>query len=128
MAINFKLSPRNNPQDLTAPPKYYAKAVVTGKRDLKTLSKRIAANSTMGIGDIYGVLLTLEQEIGYALTDGLKVELGDLCFFTPLVKSDGVENEGDFNAAAHIKKKGINIAPKRAFAKIMSDVPVERMP
>ena len=127
MAIKFKLVERKNPQDLAAPPKYYAQAIATGKRDLKTLAERIAANTTMGVGDIYGVLLSLEQEIGYALQDGARVELGDFCFFAPSVQSEGVANISDFNSAAHIKKKGINIRAKRSFAKKMSDVPVERI-
>ena len=128
MAIKFKLLARKNPLDQAAAPKYYAKAVSNGKRDLMSLAKRISANTTMGIGDIHGVLLTLEQEIGYALQDGIKVELGDICFFAPSVQSKGVANEDEFNAAAHIKKKGVNILAKKAFVKKMSDVPVERVP
>ena len=42
--------------------------------------------------------------------------------------SKGVANEDEFNAAAHIKKKGVNILAKKAFVKKMSDVPVERVP
>jgi predicted histone-like DNA-binding protein len=126
MAIKYKLLARKNPLDQAAAPKYYAKAISNGKRDLMTLAKRISANTTMGIGDIHGVLLTLEQEIGYALQDGITVELGDICFFAPSVQSEGVSNASDFNAAAHIKKKGVNVRAKKAFVKKMSDVPVER--
>ena len=54
------------------------------------------------------------------------VELGDIGIFTPSLQSEGVVNQSDFNAAAHIKKKGVNIRAKKAFVKKMSEVPVER--
>jgi predicted histone-like DNA-binding protein len=127
MAIKFKLTARKNPLDQTAAPKYYAQAQSKGKRDLMSIAKRMAANTTMGIGDIYGVLLTLEQEIGYALEDGITVELGDICFFSPTVQSKGVANISDFNATAHIKKKSVNMRPKKAFVKKMSGIPVEQV-
>jgi hypothetical protein len=127
MAIKFKLFPRKNPLDVTAAPKLFAKAVIVGKRNLKQLAERIAANTTMGVGDVYGVLLTLEQEIGYALEDSIAVELGEICIFKPSVNSEGVAEDGDFNVTSHLKKKGVNIAAKRSFVKKMRDVPVERV-
>ena len=80
----------------------------------------------MGIGDIYGVLLSLEQEIVYAMQDGASVELGDICFFYPTVQSEGVVNASDFNAAVHVKKKGISIRVKRSLGHKMVDVPVQK--
>jgi hypothetical protein len=91
------------------------------------MAERIAANTTMGVGDIYGVLLTLEQEINYALEDSIAVELGDICIFRPSVTTEGVADVSEFNIAAHLKKKGINIAAKRSFVKKMSDIPLERV-
>ena len=82
----------------------------------------------MGIGDIYGVLLSLEQEIVYAMQDGASVELGNICYFYPTVHSEGVENPNDFNAIAHIKKKGINIKVKQSLVHQLADVPVAKMP
>ena len=126
MAIKFKLVERKNPQDLTAPPKYYAKAVVKGKRTLRTMAERIAANSTMGIGDIYGVLLNLEQEIDYGLEDGDAVELGRICTFSPAVQSEGVADSSVINTDTHVKRKSVNIRAKRNFAQKMNNVPLER--
>ena len=126
MAIKFKLVERKNPQDLTAPPKYYAKAVVKGKRTLRTLAERIAANSTMGIGDIYGVLLNLEQEIDYGLEDGDAVELGRICIFSPVVQSEGVTDSSEFNTGTHVKRKSVNIRARRNFAQKINNVPLER--
>ncbi len=126
MAIKFKLVERKNPQDLAAPPKHYARAVIKGKRTLKTMAKRIAANSTMGVGDIYGVLLNLEQEIGYGLEDGDAVELGAICIFSPAVQSQGVADTTEFNTGVHVKKKGVNIRARRNFAQKMNNVPLER--
>jgi predicted histone-like DNA-binding protein len=127
MAIHFKLTARRNPSDQTAPQKYYAQAVTTGKRNLKLLAQRIADNTTMGIGDIHGVLLSLEQEIVYAMEDGASVELGDICFFYPTVQSEGVENASDFNATAHIKKKSIRIKVKQSLGRKIAEVPVQKI-
>ena len=126
MAIKFKLVERKNPQDLAAPGKYYARAVIKGKRTFRTMAERIANNSTMGVGDIYGVLLNLEQEISYGLEDGDAVELGDICTFRPAVQSNGVDTVADFNMGVHMKKKSVKIRGKRSFTQKMADVPLER--
>jgi len=126
MAIHFKLMPRRNPQDAAAAPRYYAKAVPNGKRNLRALSKRVASHTTMSAPDVYGVLMALEEEIIVALQEGANVELGELCIFYPAVQSEGVDNEADFNAAAHITRKTIKIRPKQKLSRQMAEVPVER--
>ena len=126
MSIHFKLMPRRNPQDAAAAPRYYAHAVPTSKQNLRALSKRVASHTTMSAPDIYGVLMALEEEIILALQDGANVELGDLCIFYPVVQSEGVDNEADFNAAAHITRKTIKIRPKQKLSKQMSEISVQR--
>ena len=126
MAIRFTLVPRNNPQDTAAPQRYYAKVEPNGKRTLKNLSERVASHTTMSAPDVYGVLMSLEEEIVAALKDGAQVELGDLCIFYPLLQSDGVDTPEDFNTTSHIKRKSIRIRPKQSLANKMADVPLER--
>ncbi len=126
MAIHFKIIARKNPQDPAAPPKYYAQAVANGKRDLEGLAERISRTTTMGVGDIYGVLKTLEEEIIYALKDGVSVELGSICDIYATVSGSGAETEADFSAASHIDKKSIRITAKAKLKKQMADVPVVR--
>ncbi len=125
MAISIKLAACRNPMDETASEKHYAQVVTSGKRNLKLLAKRIAAHTTMGVGDIYGVLLSLEEEIVYAMEDGVSVELGDICIFYPAVQSEGVENTDDFNTGTHIKKKSIKVRIKKVLSDKMTKIPVE---
>ncbi len=46
-----------------APPKYYPRAIANEQKDLMSLAQTIARNTTMGVADIHGVLLALEEEI-----------------------------------------------------------------
>lgn len=39
MSITYKIIPRKNPQDLTAPAKYYAAVTANGSVDFETLQK-----------------------------------------------------------------------------------------
>ncbi len=68
----------------------------------------------------------LIKEIIVALQEGANVELGDLCIFYPAVQIEGVDNEADFNTAAHIKRKTIKIRPKQKLSRQMAEVPVQR--
>lgn len=42
---------------------------------LDALAQHIAQNTTLGVGDIFGVLKSLEEAIINALTDGMKETL-----------------------------------------------------
>ena len=127
MALRFKLVQRRNPQEPSAPQKYYATVVPNGKRTLKNLSERVASHTTMSAPDVYGVLMALEEEIIAALKDGAKVELGDLCSFYPVVQSDGVESPDDFNGAKHIKRKSVRVAARQSLVRNMENVSVEKV-
>ena len=127
MSFRFKLIPRKNPQNTAAAPKHYPQIVTRDKKDLMALAQRISRNTTMGVGDVHGVLLSLEEEIVETLRDGSAVELGDICFLYPAVKGTGVENPADFNVAAHLKKRRIRIRPKQSLVQKMAGVPVHRV-
>lgn len=127
MAVKFKLIPRKNPQDLAAAPKHYPQAVANGRKDLKALAERISRNTTMGVGDIHGVLLSLEEEIVYALRDGSAVELGNICWLYPAVTGEGVDNPEDFNVISHLKRRRVRVSAKRSLVRQMVDVSVERV-
>ncbi len=127
MSFHFKLIPRKNPQDAAAAPKHYPHIVTQDKKDLMALAKRISRSTTMGVGDVHGVLLSLEEEIIDVLRDGDSVELGDICMIYPAVNGTGVDNPADFNAAAHITKRGIRIRPRKSLVHKVSDVQVQKV-
>ncbi len=126
MAIKYKIIPRKNPQDLTAAPKYYAKAVVTGKDSTNSLAREVAMNTTMGRADILGVLTAMGEIIEKRLAMGRSVDLLDLCILSPAISSSGVDNEADFNATSHVKKVRINIRPKKNLLEAVQKAGLER--
>lgn len=125
--MKFKLIEKRNPSNIEAPGKFYAQAIISNKINLKTLASRISRTTTMGTGDIYGVLMSLQEEIMDALKQGSSIELGDLCSFYPTIKSEGVENMEDFDAKIHLKKKGVRVSPKKEIKRQMSTVPLEKV-
>ena len=127
MPFKFKLIPRKNPQDTSAAPKHYPQVITRDKKDLKALAQRISRNTTMGVGDVHGVLLSLEEEIVETLRDGSVVELGDICMIYPAVKGTGVEKPEDFKVSAHMKKRRIRIRPKQSLVAKMAGVQVQRV-
>lgn len=56
MAVKYVVSENINPQDVTAPKKWYAKAKSTGDVSLKELSKEITQRSTVNSADTLAVL------------------------------------------------------------------------
>ncbi len=127
MAFRFKLIPRKNPRDAAAAAKHYPQSITQDKKNLMALAQRVSRSTTMGVGDVHGVLLSLEEEIVDVLRDGNAVELGDICMFYPAIQGTGVDNPEDFNVAAHIKKRRIRIRPKQSLVHKVADVPVQQV-
>jgi len=126
MAIHYKVLPRKNPQDPAAPEKYYGQAVITGKMDLDALAQRVAQNTTLGVGDVFGVLKSLEEAIINALTDGMAVELGGICDIYPQVSGPGADSADTFSAATNITKKRVRIRSKAKLNRSMETVTLIR--
>lgn len=89
MPIKFKTQSRKNPQDLTAPEKYYAAAVSNGETDMEALAEMIAYQSTLTDTDCYAVLRSLEYNIINELKQGRIVKLGSLGNFQVSISSEG---------------------------------------
>ncbi len=127
MPFKFKLIPRKNPLDTAAAPKHYPHIVTQDKKDLMALAKRISRGTTMGVGDVHGVLLSLEEEIIDVLRDGDAVELGNICMIYPSIRGTGVDTPEEFNTLSHIKKRRIRITPRRGLVHKIADVPVQQV-
>jgi len=97
MAVKYKLVERGNPQDRTAPKKWYAQPVVSGRKQIKEIAKDIEDLSSLSYGDISNVLISLVHQIPKYLADGNSVKLGDLGSLRLGFSSEGVENDTDFN-------------------------------
>jgi hypothetical protein len=62
MAVKFTVKERINPSQPQEPKKWYAYAKSTGDTTLRTLSKEIAARSTVSPADTQAVLVALTLE------------------------------------------------------------------
>ena len=105
MPIKFKTQSRKNPQDLTAPEKYYAAAVADGNVDLDRLAELISYQCTVTETDCYAVLLALEHNIIGELGQGRIVKLGRLGNFQVGISSKGSNTAAEVSATAIIKSR-----------------------
>lgn len=101
MAIKYRPLERVNPQDITAPKKYYAAVVANGSVDFETLAEQISEQCTVTETDCLAVLNVLEQNIVRELKQGRIVRLGRLGNFQVSLSSLG------FDSAEEVTPLGI---------------------
>lgn len=121
MAIKFRIQSRKNPQDLTAPEKYYAAALGNGETDLEALATMIAYQSTLTDTDCYAVLKSLEYNIINELNQGRIIKLGSLGNFQVSISSDG-KNTPEEVTAADVKKSRILFRPGKKLRLLLKSV------
>ena len=105
MAIKFKPQSRKNPQDLTAPEKFYAAAVADGNVDLDRLAELISYQCTVTETDCYAVLMALEHNIIGELKQGRIVKLGRLGNFQVGISSTGSDTAAEVSATSITKSR-----------------------
>ena len=111
--VTYSVSPRINPRDKEAAPKYYAHVQANGDTNLREMSERIQATCTVHKSDVFAVLVALEDVITEALKSGEIVRLGDLGTLQIGISSKGAVTEEDFSDAL-IHKARINFRPGSA--------------
>lgn len=105
MPIKFKTQSRKNPQDLTAPEKFYAAAIADGNVDLDRLAELISYQCTVTETDCYAVLLALEHNIIGELKQGRIVKLGRLGNFQVGISSKGSDTAAEVSATTITKSR-----------------------
>ena len=119
--VTYSVSPRINPRDKEAAPKYYGHVQASGDIDIREMSERIQATCTVHKSDVFAVLVALEDVITDALKGGEIVRLGDLGTLQIGISSKGAETEEDFSDAL-IKKARINFRPGSAIVGVLSNL------
>ena len=119
--VTYSVSPRINPRDKEAAPKFYGHVQASGDIDLREMSERIQATCTVHKSDVFAVLVALEDVITEALKSGEIVRLGDLGTLQIGISSKGAETEEDFSDAL-IKKARINFRPGSAIVGVLSNL------
>lgn len=121
MAIKFKTQSRKNPQDVTAPEKFYAAAIADGNVDLDRLAELISYQCTVTESDCYAVLMALEHNIIGELGQGRIVKLGRLGNFQVGLSSKGSDTAEEVSANA-ITKSRILFRPGKKLRSMLNDV------
>lgn len=121
MAVKFKSVGRRNPQDITLPEKYYAKAIADGEVDLDTLAEQIAYECTVTESDTYAVLLALVRNITKELEQGRIVKLGKLGNFQVSISSEGFDTQEEVSAQA-ITKSRILFRPGKRMRTLLNEL------
>lgn len=105
MAIKYKVLPRKNPRDITAPDKFYASAIADGTVNLDRLAELISYQCTVTATDCHAVLLSLEHNIIGELGQGRIVQLGRLGNFQVGISSKGSETAVEVAASSIVKSR-----------------------
>lgn len=121
MPIKFKTQSRKNPQDLTAPEKFYAAAVSNGETDMEALAEMIAYQSTLTDTDCYAVLRSLEHNIINELKQGRIVKLGSLGNFQVSISSGGRLTPEEVSAT-DVTKSRILFRPGKKLRNLLSNL------
>ena len=124
--VTYSVSPRINPGEKGAPPRYYGHVQANGDINLREMSERIQQTCTVHKSDVFAVLVALEDVITDALKNGEIVRLGDLGTFQIGISSKGAVTEEDYDESL-IKKARINFRPGTALAGILSSLTFKKV-
>ena len=119
--VTYSVSPRINPRDKEAAPKFYAHVQASGDISIREMSERIQQTCTVHKSDVFAVLVALEDVITEALKSGEIVRLGDLGTLQIGISSKGAVTEEDYTDSL-IKKVRINFRPGSALVGCLSNL------
>ena len=119
--VTYSVSPRINPRDKEAAPKYYGHVQASGDINIREMSERIQQTCTVHKSDVYAVLVALEDVITDALRGGEIVRLGDLGTLQIGISSKGAVTEEDYSDSL-IKKTRINFRPGSAIVGVLDNL------
>ena len=124
--VTYSVSPRINPRDKEAAPKYYGHVQASGDINIREMSERIQQTCTVHKSDVFAVLVALEDVITDALRGGEIVRLGDLGTLQIGISSKGAVTEEDYSDSL-IKKTRINFRPGSAIVGVLDNLTFARV-
>ena len=124
--VTYSVSPRINPRDKEAAPKYYGHVQANGEVSVREMAERIQANCTVTKTDVFAVLVGLEDAITEALKNGEIVRLFELGSLQVGISSKGALTEKDFDESL-IRKARINFRPGTALNGILSGLTYKKV-
>jgi predicted histone-like DNA-binding protein len=96
MSLQFNVVEKTNP--ITKEKKWYATSRLTGKRDLKNLSKDLSEVSSLSAGDVQNVIANLIDQLPKWLMEGDSVKLDGFGTFRLSFSSAGEVVKEDITA------------------------------
>ena len=126
-SVTYSVSPRINPRDKEAAPKFYAQAQARGDVSIREMAERIQSTCTVTKADVYAVLVALEDVIVEALQNGEIVRLGELGTFQLSLSGKGAVTEEDYNTSL-IKRAKINFRPGKVLAGALETLSFSKVP
>ena len=124
--VTYSVSPRINPRDKDAAPKFYGHVQANGDISLREMAERIQSTCTVHKSDVFAVLVALEDVITEALKSGEIVRLGDLGTLQIGISSKGAATEEDYTEDL-IKKARINFRPGSALVGALSGLTFQKV-
>lgn len=110
----YKLVQKFNPQDKSAPKKWYATAIGSEAQPVKAMTRAATENTTTAPIEMEASLELLGNYAIQQLLQGHIVKVGDLGTLRISFKSDGVEDITQFNAGSMIREPRIIFTPSKA--------------
>ena len=124
--VTYSVSPRINPRDKDASPKFYGHVQASGDISLREMAERIQQTCTVHKSDVFAVLVALEDTIADALKGGEIVRMGDLGTFQIGISSKGALTEDDYDDSL-IKQARINFRPGPALSGILTNLTFQKV-
>ena len=124
--VTYSVSPRINPRDKDATPKFYGHVQANGDVSLREMAERIQQTCTVHKSDVFAVLVALEDSITDALQNGEIVRLGDLGSLQIGISSKGALSEDEYDESL-IKQARINFRPGSALTGILTNLTFQKV-
>lgn len=125
--IRYSVTPKRNPRDKEAAPKYYATAQKAENIDLDNISQRIAFATTATRADVMAVLTATIDYLMDDLKAGHSVNLGELGTFRMMLNSAGAVTAEDFTTEL-IKGAHVRYFPSKKIKNIYSELSFRKVP
>jgi len=119
--VTIKTIGRANPQDTTAPKKFYAHAIADGLVDLERLAYLVSNQCTVRESDCYAVLLALQHNIIDELREGRIVKLDKIGSFQIGVRSNGMTLPEEVGSHS-VKSAHLNFRPAKRLRNMLTNV------
>jgi len=125
MPVKFSATPKKDPRNLEAEPKYYAIVKSDGRADTIAIAKSINSMSTVSIPDTAAVLEAFLHVVPEKLADGRIVELGDFGTFRISVSSEGAALAEEVTAR-NITDTKVIFTPGKRFKQMLDTIEFQK--